>query len=162
MPTTKQLTGHDLGLDRKRALPKGAHQLIRQLASEGKSQVYIARRFAMSGTAFRRALDAETNARVAWEAGVAEREAALIHQLHHPEEYIPERYDPLRHPGVYSRLLQARQLAAMAELNAKHQWRQDQQPEGGNGRVTIEFKLPAALSPEQFRTTIDGEASRRD
>ncbi|MBL8224481.1 MAG: hypothetical protein JNM50_04050 [Chromatiales bacterium] len=156
------LTASQFGFKRGKLLPKGALTRIQTLAREGKSRKAIARALGMGEGTFNRILADSEPAKQALESGQGEREAALIDQLHHPEAYIPERFDPDKHPGIFAKLVGAKQLAAQHELNSKFGWRFGEDGTATDGRVTIEFKLPAALQPDQYKAVIDGKAVRVD
>jgi AraC-like DNA-binding protein len=158
--TARALRPTDVGINRKRLLPKGSHKLIETLAREGRSLRLIARRLGMSEPTLQRIMREVDAARAAYETGRDEREAALIDQLHNPEKYVPDDITVDGNPGAFAKVVGLKQTAAQTELNSKYGWRFDDQGRGDSGRVTIEFRLPKSLTVDEYRAAIEGQAER--
>jgi hypothetical protein len=143
-------------LTRKRIIPKGALSRVREYATDGRSQGYVARALGMSEPTFRRILREDPRVAEAWAEGREDREADLMKRLSRPWDYVPA--------GLGSQQWQAAvraiQHAALVELNSRFAWRVDQQAEAA--KLSVEIKLPGPMSPDQYRATITGTAERVD
>lgn len=124
-------------MNRRRKLPPhDAAARIEKLASEGWSIKGIAKALGTDHETLGRMLDDHPPLRAGFDAG-RERERHALHN------------------SLYTAAMNGQIAAAMFLLKARHGYREGDQSDTAN-RVSIEFKLPGALKPEQF-TTVENE-----
>jgi len=119
--------------------PTYAAARIAALAATGHSMVGIARLMKVSQDTLRRWMD---------------EDAALVEAFAQGREV--ERYE--LHNMLRRTAMKGNIIAAMFLLKARHGYREGDQGENAN-RVSINFTLPAALPPEQFRVIEHDEAA---
>ena len=128
--TRDATTGRKVGRPRA-VVPADAAERFRELAADGWSLIGIAERLGTNRATLSQWLDNDPALKEAFEFGRAHEEHALHSMLF---RLAVEKDD---------------KLAALAILNSRFGWRQDDKGEGVN-RVQITFALPGAMKPEQF------------
>ena len=119
----------------RRAPPWAAAERIEKLASEGWTVVGIARTLGTDRETLRRLMADHPELQAAYDAGREQERLAL-------------------HNALYVAAMKGAIAAAMFLLKSRHGYREGDQSDTAN-RISIEFKLPGALKPEQF--TVDNE-----
>ena len=121
----------------RRAPPTDAAARIEKLAAEGWSMKGIAKSLGTDHETLRRMLEDHPALRQGFDNG-RERERHALHN------------------SLYVAAMNGQIAAAMFLLKARHGYREGDQSDTAN-RVSIEFKLPGAMKPEQFATTFENE-----
>lgn len=127
-------------VSRKKTVPGGGYKRIRELAANGAREVDIARELKMSPRTWDRVKREDEKALAAWEAGRAVEHEALRGLL-------------------FEKAMSGNVAAAMFLLKTRFGYREKGDDAGGTDRVTVEFKLPAPLSPEQYVTEFKAQQS---
>jgi hypothetical protein len=120
--------------------PADAAARIEKLASEGWALHGIAKTLGMDKETLARRLEDHPELRNAFDNGREAERRAL-------------------HNSLYKAALNGQIAAAMFLLKARHGYREGDQSDQAN-RLTVEFKLPGALRPDQFTTTVENEPER--
>ena len=128
--TRDATTGRKVGRPRC-AVPADAAERIRELAADGWSLIGIAERLGTNRSTLSSWLDNDDALREAFEFGRAHEEHALHSMLF---RLAVEKDD---------------KLAALAILNSRFGWRQDDKGEGAS-RVQITVALPGAMKPAEY------------
>ena len=105
--------------------PSDAAQRIRELSSEGHSQIGIANMLGVSEETLRRWMREDPELKEQYDLG-REKERLTLTNL------------------LYQRAMGGDAISAMFLLKARHGYKEGEQPDTGN-RVNITFQLPAAL-----------------
>jgi hypothetical protein len=121
----------------RRLPPHDAAVRIEKLAAEGWSMKGIAKTLGTDHETMRRMMEDHPALREAFDNG-RERERHALHN------------------ALYVAAMNGQIAAAMFLLKARHGYREGDQSDTAN-RVSIEFRLPGALKPEQFTTTLENE-----
>ena len=117
-----------------------ALQQIRALASTGFSKRGIAAHFGVSESTWQGWIDNDPELDDAFKEGREQERFAL-------------------HNALYKKAMNGDGPAAMFLLKSRHGYREGDQADQAN-RVAIQFVLPAAMKPEDYKpTVIDGNAS---
>ena len=127
VPVDQKLTA--AGRPRKEP-PAGAVDIIRDAAARGASKMGIAMALGANVTVLARWLDEHPEFQEALDHG-REKERHVLHTV------------------LYDAAVKGNIVAAMFILKCKFGWREGDQAEQGN-RVSINFQLPGALTPEQY------------
>lgn len=113
------------------ALRGGTLKLIRGLASRGVRDVDIANALRLTPGKFRQLKANNPKVAAAYEEGRAEEHSAL-------------------RDALFDSAMKGNVVAAIFLLKARHGYNDRPEPAAEAGRVTVEFKLPAPLAPEQY------------
>lgn len=128
---------------RKKTVPPGGYKRIRELAANGAREVDIARELKMSPRTWDRVKRDDEKALAAWEAGRAVEHEALRGKL-------------------FDAAMKGNVAAAMFLLKTRFGYREKGDDGGGTDRVTVEFKLPAPLAPDQYVTMLKAQEAATD
>lgn len=126
----------------KKTVPPGGYKLIKTMAARGCRKMDIAYALKMSPRTFDRVVAEDPKAMAAWENGRAEEHAALRNKL-------------------FEAAMDGNITAAIFLLKSAFGY--VDRPTGDAidaGRVTVEFKMPAALAPEQYVTLLKAEGNK--
>jgi hypothetical protein len=115
----------------KKTVPPGGYKLIRELAANGAREQDIAQALRMNLRTWMRIKAEDEKALAAWEAGRAVEHEAL-------------------RGALFEKAIKGNIAAAIFLLKARHGYRERDEAGAGGERVTVEFKLPAPLAPEQY------------
>jgi hypothetical protein len=115
----------------KKTVPPGGYKLIRVLAANGAREQDIAQALRMNLRTWMRIKAEDEKALAAWEAGRAVEHEALRGVL-------------------FDKAIAGNIAAAMFLLKTRHNYREKGDEGAGDQRVTVEFKLPGAMAPEQY------------
>ena len=130
-------------IKRKKKVPPGGYKRIRELAANGAREVDIARELKMSVRVWQDLKKEDLKALAAWEAGRAVEHEALRGVL-------------------FDKAMAGNVPSAMFLLKTRFGYREKgDDGAGGADRVTVEFKLPAPLAPEQYVTMLQAQESRK-
>lgn len=131
----------DKPIKRKKKVPPGGYKRIRELAANGAREVDIARELKMSVRVWQEIRKEDEKALAAWEAGRAVEHEALLGVL-------------------FDKAMSGNIAAAMFLLKTRFGYREKGDDGSGSAdRVTVEFKLPAPLAPEQYVTMLKAHES---
>ena len=125
----------------KKTIPPGGYKLIRELTANGAREVDIARALRMNLRTWMRLKEEDEKALAAWEAGRAVEHEAL-------------------RGALFEKATKGNIPAAIFLLKARHGYRERDELGAGGERVTVEFKLPAPLNPEQYVTMLADQKKR--
>ena len=131
----------DKPIMRKKKVPPGGYKRIRELAANGAREVDIARELRMSVRVWQEVRKEDEKALAAWEAGRAVEHEALRGLL-------------------FDKAMAGNVASAMFLLKTRFGYREKGDDGGGADRVTVEFKLPAPLAPEQYVTMLKAQESK--
>lgn len=106
--------------------PPDAALRIRELASEGHSQIGIANMLGVSEETLRRWLREQPELKEQYDLG-RERERLTLTNV------------------LYQKAVSGDAISAMFLLKARHGYKEGEPPDAGGGRVNITFQLPGAL-----------------
>ena len=112
---------------------------ITAMRSVGASKGTVAKRLRMSPSSFRKVLERDKRAAEAWEAGEAQLESDLVGSL-------------------YEQAMDAKNkncTAAIFLLKTIRNFIDNPQPQSTENRVSIEFRLPGALTEDQYKKLVD-------
>ena len=112
------------------------YQQIEDWASLGVSEKDIARQLSVSPTTWREIKRRDPRAAQALEQGRGREETALVGAL-------------------FDAALSGSVTAAIFLLKARHKYVDNPRPEPPDSRVSINFQIPAALDPDQYKQVID-------
>ena len=129
---------------RRKKVPPGGYKRVRELAANGAREVDIARELKMSVRTWQEVKKEDEKALAAWEAGRAVEHEALRGVL-------------------FDKAIAGNVASAMFLLKTRFGYRErGDDGSGGADRVTVEFKLPAQLAPEQNVTMLKAQVSKQD
>ena len=132
----------DKPIVRKKKVPAGGYKRIREMAANGAREVDIARALRMSVRVWQEVRKEDEKALAAWEEGRAVEHQAL-------------------HGSLFDKAMAGNIAAAMFLLKTRHGYREKGDESGSADRVTVEFKLPAPLAPEQYVTLLKAQESEK-
>jgi hypothetical protein len=133
----------DKPIVRKKKVPPGGYKRIRELAANGAREVDIARELKMSVRVWQDLKKEDLKALAAWEAGRAVEHEALRGVL-------------------FDKAMSGNVPSAMFLLKTRFGYREKGDDGSGADRVTVEFRLPAPLAPEQYVTLLKAQESKKN
>ena len=128
---------------RRKKVPPGGYKRIRELAANGAREVDIARELKMSVRTWDAIKKEDEKALAALEAGRAVEHEALRGLL-------------------FDKAMSGNVASAMFLLKTRFGYREKGDNTPGADRVTVEFKLPAPLAPEQYVTMLKAQESKKE